>query len=28
VADAMRGGMSREPLIPGTPEPGSAVGAK
>jgi outer membrane protein TolC len=28
VADAMRGGMSREPLIPGTPEPGSVVGAK
>jgi outer membrane protein len=28
VADAMRGEMSRDPLIPGTPEPGSVVGAK
>src|SRR5580658_5769486 len=28
VADAMRGSMTRDPLIPGTPEPGSVVGAK
>jgi outer membrane protein TolC len=28
VADAMRGEMSRDPLIPGTPESGSVVGAK
>src|SRR5271168_2036438 len=28
VADAMRGEMSRDPLIPGTPVPGSVVGAK
>jgi outer membrane protein len=28
VADAMRGEMSKDPLIPGTPVPGSAVGAK
>jgi outer membrane protein len=28
VADAMRGGTTRDPLIPGTPEPGSMVGAK
>jgi outer membrane protein len=28
VADAMRGETTRDPLIPGTPEPGSVVGAK
>src|SRR6202050_1011444 len=28
VADAMRGEMMRDPLIPGTPVPGSALGAK
>jgi outer membrane protein len=28
VADAMRGTTTRDPLIPGTPEPGSVVGAK
>jgi outer membrane protein len=28
VADAMRGATGRDPLIPGTPEPGSMVGAK
>jgi outer membrane protein len=28
VADAMRGAMSRDPLIPGTPVPGTVVGAK
>jgi outer membrane protein len=28
VADAMRGEMMRDPLIPGTPVPGSVVGAK
>ncbi len=28
VADAMRGEMTRDPLIPGTPVPGSVVGAK
>jgi outer membrane protein len=28
VADAMRGEMTRDPLIPGTPNPGSVVGAK
>src|SRR5271156_6179496 len=28
VADAMRGATTRDPLIPGTPEPGSVVGAK
>jgi outer membrane protein len=28
VADAMRGTTAREPLIPGTPEPGTVVGAK
>jgi len=28
VADAMRGAASRDPLIPGTPDPGSVVGAK
>lgn len=28
VADAMRGEMSRDPLIPGTPVPGTVVGAK
>ncbi len=28
VADALRGEMSRDPLIPGTPNPGSVVGAK
>src|SRR5271170_4214286 len=28
VADAMRGATTRDPLIPGTPEPGSVAGAK
>jgi outer membrane protein len=28
VADAMRGEMTRDPLIPGTPVPGSVIGAK
>jgi outer membrane protein len=28
VAEAMRGETTRDPLIPGTPEPGSVVGAK
>ena len=28
VADAMRGATRRDPLIPGTPEPGTVVGAK
>ncbi len=28
VAEAMRGEMSKDPLIPGTPVPGSVVGAK
>ncbi len=28
VADAMRGEMTKDPLIPGTPDPGSMVGAK
>jgi outer membrane protein TolC len=28
VADAMRGTTTRDPLIPGTPEPGTVVGAK
>jgi outer membrane protein len=28
VADALRGGTARDPLIPGTPEPAPAVGAK
>jgi outer membrane protein len=28
VAEAMRGATGRDPLIPGTPEPGSMVGAK
>jgi outer membrane protein len=28
VADAMRGEMTRDPLIPGTPVPGSVLGAK
>src|SRR5271156_731509 len=28
VADAMRGTTTRDPLIPGTPEPGSVAGAK
>jgi len=28
VADALRGEMMRDPLIPGTPVPGSMVGAK
>jgi outer membrane protein len=28
VADAMRGEMTKDPLIPGTPVPGSVVGAK
>ena len=28
VADAMRGATTRDPLIPGTPQPGSVVGAK
>jgi outer membrane protein len=28
VAEAMRGSTTRDPLIPGTPEPGSVVGAK
>jgi outer membrane protein len=28
VADAMRGTTARDPLIPGTPVPGTAVGAK
>ena len=28
VADAMRGTMTQDPLIPGTPEPGTVVGAK
>jgi len=28
VAEAMRGATTRDPLIPGTPQPGSVVGAK
>src|SRR5580700_10349633 len=28
VADAMRGGTTRDPLIPGTPDPGTVLGAK
>jgi outer membrane protein len=28
VADALRGEMTKDPLIPGTPDPGSMVGAK